>query len=744
MAPMRTVKQASVWISALSLLLVLLFCYVDFGNSSPGEITFTHAQESILLGSANCSACHGSQSQTMTVACLACHAEIGVQLASRTSVHGTLADELREDCSKCHSEHHGGEFALVSSRSFSLAGIPDAKNYSHAKLDFHLSGKHQQIACEKCHVLAETKLLPKGSKRFLGLDQRCASCHEDVHEGSYGQDCASCHGQQHPFSDVAEFEHTAAFELFGSHGKAACVECHQNGSDHSIAKLLAVESSRSDLPRERTCRACHLSPHNDVFLVAAAKRLNLDTERSCQHCHDAVHQSFVGSGATMNPVLHTLTGFPLDHPHDAVACSGCHKGFGERKGAASEFAKCYPGRRADDCQVCHGDPHRGQFAGSPWRAADCLSCHEKHRFRPALFGLVQHDRTQFPLIGAHRKVRCDRCHKPRDLQSGEVASRGAKGVGSLFGDSYELDLGTRLRTKKTPDPFSGVEAAPFTLFSGTPTECRACHTDPHQGQFSIGKFTSGNCSTCHNQNTFVPAMFTLEQHNQTRFPLTGAHQAVNCNACHVESINQNQKYAATSMVASRVFQGTPTSCSSCHADAHDGAFNRAALPVTIEGEADCAKCHTTERFDQLRIDSFDHELWTGYRLDAAHARADCAACHKRSRVPDKHGRMFGRVAGSSCQTCHADPHVGQFGSPSRVDCARCHVVSDSFRDLVFDHQAHSAFKLDEVHVKLDCSKCHRSYRLPDGTTTVRYKPLGTQCADCHDPSERGRARRKSR
>ena len=38
--------------------------------------------------------------------------------------------------------------------------------------------------------------------------------------------------------------------------------------------------------------------------------------------------------------------------------------------------------------------------------------------------------------------------------------------------------------------------------------------------------------------------------------------------------------------------------------------------------------------------------------------------------------------------------------------------------------------LDEVHVALDCAKCHKSYETAAGPL-VRYRPLGTTCGDCH-------------
>jgi hypothetical protein len=96
---------------------------------------------------------------------------------------------------------------------------------------------------------------------------------------------------------------------------------------------------------------------------------------------------------------------------------------------------------------------------------------------------------------------------------------------------------------------------------------------------------------------------------------------------------------------------------------------------------------------------------------------------------------------TACSACHADPHVGQFASGGPTDCARCHASTDSFEKLAFDHDRDARFRLDEGHKNLACAACHVRVPVDRGETagggsTVRYKPLGTSCADCHDPGGR--------
>ena len=39
--------------------------------------------------------------------------------------------------------------------------------------------------------------------------------------------------------------------------------------------------------------------------------------------------------------------------------------------------------------------------------------------------------------------------------------------------------------------------------------------------------------------------------------------------------------------------------------------------------------------------------------------------------------------------------------------------------------------LDERHRTLDCGACHQPWPLRGGGEAIRYRPLGTECADCH-------------
>lgn len=644
---------------------------------SPGDLAAVHEREPQLDGSTGCTECHGDRRQSaLANSCATCHRDIQGQIASRTGLHGSLPKEDAESCGRCHGEHKGKDFRPVNRLSFALAGIQDSSVYAHETISFLLSGKHLQVECSRCHGEAEAAVLPKGAKRFLGLDQTCSRCHKDVHEGAYGPQCQTCHGQEQPFKNVPKFQHPDAFPLTGGHAGVACASCHAPGTLQGRPSAEPVTV--------RACTACHRSPHGDEFLSRIAQPISLAPKDSCVRCHTAEQGTFLGPHATITRKQHAAVGFPLTPPHHQVQCQACHAEYGKAipGDPVDAYHQRYPGRSPDDCRSCHQDPHRGEFEIGTFKGRDCLSCHSRQAFQPAEFDMTKHDEV-FRLEGRHRKLRCDECHKK-------------------------------------------TEASGPRDYRGVPVDCRSCHQDPHGGQFDKALYLGNDCRVCHTQASWRPPTFTTAMHAKTPFALTGAHLGTTCNRCHAD-------VDAAGKPCPRKFSGVPGTCVSCHKDVHQGAFDGPERPVEVAGRKDCERCHATDSFRALTAKTFDHPLWTGFALNGAHAKVECGACHGRSAVADAAGRTLGFAAGKTCQSCHSDPHAGQFGPTATVDCAKCHREEGSFKSLTFNHQKDTRFPLDEVHLKVDCAKCHKPMPVGDGVKAIRYKPLGIRCADCHDP-----------
>lgn len=638
-------------------------------RTSPGDLHPSHAGVSQLKGGSGCVECHAPGAPSLSGACLACHDVIDRQLAGAAGLHGRLDPAVANACERCHREHLGDSMALVSSAAFADAGIADEKSYKHSDIaNFALTGVHGELSCEKCHRSADVALLRRGERRFLGLSQDCSTCHNDVHKGDLGPDCARCHGQLRPFPEAPEFKHPDAFPLTLGHSKLECRTCHTTPNDFTGLK--------------NDCAACHTDTYERTTKPAHAST-GLSTK--CAECHKT--EAWTKDVSFTHPAT-----FELKGGHEKVACAQCH--------APGAFdAKLASFKSTGSCAACHASPHSTQLEANvlamfPRGKDSCAACHSA---ADALFGeatprvtLDVHAATGFPLTKPHAISECAKCHAT-----------------SAYAPAA------------TPDERRVAYAAAYP--GRTPDACEACHADPHAGQFT-GGVSLGKCASCHERTHFDPSAFDLTRHQNTAFPLDGAHRAVACASCHkMEDGPTNAKGEHV-----RRFAGTPAQCASCHDDVHKGKFDAAAAPKVVDGKQGCVRCHSTGSFADVAWSADEHKRWSGYELAGAHARAACAQCHRPAGATDAF-----RSAPTQCAACHKDPHAGQFAQRGTTDCAKCHKDAESFKTLAFDHQRDSRFKLDEQHAKLACGACHKAYAA-GSTNVIRFKPLGVTCADCHD------------
>jgi hypothetical protein len=86
------------------------------------------------------------------------------------------------------------------------------------------------------------------------------------------------------------------------------------------------------------------------------------------------------------------TGVPLRGAHAEAKCLRCHND----RGPVSVF-------QSQGCAGCHEDVHQGKLD------PNCSSCHDESVWQPTAM-IERHDRTRFPLEGAHVGTACHRCH----------------------------------------------------------------------------------------------------------------------------------------------------------------------------------------------------------------------------------------------------------------------------------------------------------------------------------------------
>ncbi len=297
-------------------------------------------------------------------------------------------------------------------------------------------------------------------------------------------------------------------------------------------------------------------------------------------------------------------------------------------------------------------------------AVACENCHTATAWKPIrAVPEFDHNKTRYPLRGMHEKVPCVQCHvKP--------------------------------------------------VFTDVGKNCQDCHVDVHQRKMGA------NCAECHTVQGWNIAVEQLRTH-QNRFPLAGAHAAVQCDACH--------KGAAVGQ-----FLGLSTACSSCHLADYNNttAPPHAQLPA-LYPIANCGTCH---KFDSWLGAQFDHSL-TGFVLEGTHYTTPCLSCHINNNfklVITQNDCGNAQCHLTKWQQTTNPPHpvaAAQAGNYfSFAYCYRCHDTV-SWTNYYFNH-TNTGFPLYSSHQMVPngyvtlCSQCHvnNNYTL---TTTP------SECISCH-------------
>jgi hypothetical protein len=575
---------------------------------SPGALTKAHAA---LEGDANCQRCHASKAGVSEPRCLDCHRDIGEQKRRGTGLHGAAFRGQR--CGQCHAEHLGSGVSLVRWPG------PDASRFDHRQTGWPLRDAHARARCSECH----DRRNERGARTFLGLEQRCSSCHEDPHQGRFGERCGDCHGES-SFErlDLSAFDHDLArFPLEGAHERVGCADCH--GKPPQYEKLAFSD-----------CASCHEDPHAG------------ELKGGCKSCHTVDRWRTIVMPRKLHP------GLSLAGGHQTTACASCHDAGLSRAPSAGT-----------SCVSCHRPVHEAAFGTA------CEQCHSGVRWLglPDAVGRRSHERTAFPLRGQHAPVECENCHRAElaraeryrglsyarcadchaDAHGGTLSEHGdcarchdALGFApSRVEPALHASLGFALEGGHGAAACNGCHkqpAGPRLRWSMPVQDCHQCHENPHGTQFSR-EMISGGCGKCHS-----PKGWGLPAFEHASWPLTGAHAHAACDGCHAPTPADRRAGKGPS------YRSAPRSCEGCHDDVHAGQL--ASAPARS-----CEFCHQTEQFG---LPAFDHALLAGYLLEGKHLETACAECHPS--VPLRNGEQVTRwrLGYDQCADCHADPHAG--------------------------------------------------------------------------------------
>ncbi|MBM4290253.1 MAG: hypothetical protein FJ138_01420 [Deltaproteobacteria bacterium] len=473
---------------------------------------------------------------------------------------------------------------------------------------------------------------------YLDTSDQCGKCHGDDINVADPAKCRDCH------RDIDRRVRSAK----GYHGRIPgdvnCNLCHREhlGRSYQIVQMnvSAFDHVQTGWPlsgkhAQTECRQCHTQKR------PSGRDSYLDTSPECKQCHGQFH----GQGIAA----------------DLDGCEGCHNAFGWKTLNSKlkfdhQTESRYPltGKHKTDvgcldchtertpqgqlkrfgpisvrgCESCHKDPHpQGIFSG-----ISCAECHVTEGFQQTAG--FDHTSVGWPLLGAHKKEPCLSCHK-------------------------------------------------WEQWAPPSKDCVGCHEDVHRGQFK-----DQQCSACHQETSFSDLKF--DHNTQSRFPLKGSHQRVECAACH-----EGGHYKPIDM-----------ECASCHEkdNPHGDTFQGAA----------CSQCHTPVSWKKTH---FDHSV-TGFALEARHEEQPCYRCHPSGTETEDDTRR-------ECAFCHTQRiHGGQF---PQTDCAECHKSADRWAIPFFDH-TRSRFALTGQHLQQSCEACHK-----DG----HFKPIDTSCGNCHQNFHEG-------
>ena len=497
-----------------------------------------------------------------------------------------------------------------------------------------------------------------------------------------------------PFARPVEGQLISPGKLSESHaeleGIRACTNCHE----------LRAKGIEADL-----CLECH-APLRGRIQADAGYHPSAGATDGCARCHkEHFGRDFDLLRFEPTEFEHSDVGWSPEGAHTALDCRKCHTNSLVRsrevrtfKGRYGALSRTYLGLETE-CLACHqsDDPHDDQFSDRT-----CDSCHGQETWEdPAGF---DHDVARYRLTGLHRRVECAECHPPVDGSAGSSAVAAGTSTAEL--------------------QFTGLAFG----------QCSSCHLDEHDGGMGA------TCSACHVTSGWErvreEAVRDRFDHDVV-FALEGAHDGAECVACHSPAPRHTETLAMTYQPGTqgRVYPSpVADGCLSCHVDEHEDEF------VASDAGGACDRCHGQTEWYPARYDFRRHNEETRFRLEGAHVATPCLECHPGetapgsaalsasvARPPGASAARF-RIGLPGCADCHvpSDPHGGQFGDAA---CDSCH-ENQTFAIDDFDHDR-TEYPLDGAHEGVSCTACHPSEPAPQGGDMTRYRPLGSECTDCH-------------
>lgn len=493
-------------------------------------------------------------------------------------------------------------------------------------------------------------------------------------------------------------------------GTGNCTECHTMGKRISNKK----------------CLDCHKDIDQRIKKKTGYHASKEVADKKCVKCHSDHHgKNFQIVKFDEEKFDHSVTGYILEGAHTKNKCVDCHKKeFVVEEKVKEKKRKTFLGL-GQNCLSCHDDYHQKTLS------KNCADCHVFDEFKSAQ--KFKHDQTEFSLIGKHIDVECVKCHTREKRNGNDFQVFSGVEFGnctSCHEDQHNNKFGQDCKKCHTEESFHIIKGENDfdhsktnfalqgkhlqvdckTCHKGAYTNplrhnyCKDCHTDEHKGQF-VKKGKTKDCKECHSLDGFEIPQYTVTQHNNSDFPLKGAHIATPCLDCH----KKEKKWS---------FRNIGKRCVDCHENIHKPYISEKHYPNQT-----CTSCHNESKWAAIK---FDHTN-TEFSLQGAHKNQSCRACHFKTQTGNKYTQEFSSLS-ASCTQCHQDVHYGQFDKNSSTDCSRCHGNND-WQVEKFNHD-NTKFKLDGKHANVSCAKCHKEQQEGQFFYTL-YKIEDYRCEACH-------------
>ena len=560
---------------------------------------------------------------------------LSLSLVAQKSPHG---DSFKTSCADCHK---------TNSWKVDWKGI----DFDHKTTKFPLEGQHQVVSCKDCHTSLE----------FAKAQTECNSCHTDIHEQTVGNECARCHTPNSwVVTNITQIHQQSRFPLIGPHTVADCRECHKNLLSASSPATPTASLLRFD-PLGVECYDCH---NQNYTAAKEPDHIAGNYSTNCTDCHNINSFSWDGAGINHNffPLEggHSISDCKTCHTSGAYAkipaecitchqpdytsaanpnhsslnfsteCKDCHslspgwkpaeyrdhdsRSFpiysGEHNGEWESCSDCHknPSNYAQfTCTDCHEhnktdmDDEHGGVNGYEYNSTACFACHPTGSGE----GSFDHNKSGFPLTGAHTTTSCSDCHTSGYSGTSNVCAschtnsynqtvnpnHAAAGISNDCADCHTTNPGWKPATYPTHSNLTGAHipiandcaACHKGSYTTLPKLCNDCHstdyTQANNPSHTAAQFPV-TCADCHSQSAWTPATFN---HDGEYFPIySGKHNGEwdNCSDCHTNPSNYAVFTCTTSCHPQNStnndhdgvndYQYLSSACLECHPDGSEG------------------------------------------------------------------------------------------------------------------------------------------------------------------------------